>query len=455
MTVSGSSLGDRAAAGSAAVSRLVATLRRRGRIQAIVQVMAVRVIALVANLATGMISAAILGPAGRGVQAALMVGPQFIGGVSEFGLHGSVIYNAKVEPRFEGEYLGCALLLGLATGLVGMTFGWLLAPMWLHKYSADTIVTARWMLTIVPLGVVMHVLIAGLEGRGEFGLANRLMLSASVVTLVALGVLTGLGRLTPATAAASYLFSTVPIFIAMGWHVRRIIRPTATLRTRLVRRLLHYGMRFYGVDLFGALGDYVDQIIVVLLLDPRSLGIYAVAVSASRVLSVISTSVSTVLFPAMAARSSGDIAEIVGVAARVTSVIAAAAAVALALVGPFLLHTLYGEKFDSAVEPFRWLLVDSVVSNFVWIFYQVFAAAGRAEIVTGLEAVGLSVSALSMLVLVPRYGTTGAAISLLVASTVRLACMLGCFRLIMRLPMPRLILSRSDLAHVMRRSPGL
>ena len=187
------------------IAAFLARIARNRRLNSVVQVMAVRAIVLATNLVTGMISAAMLGPQGRGVQAALMVGPQCVGPVSEMGLHASVIYNSKAEPDEEAEYLGCALVLALGAGFIGMLVSWVIAPYWLTQYDAHTIHNARLMLTIVPVGVVMHILMSGLESRGEFRLANRLMLVASLITLVSLGILAKTGLLTPATAATSYL----------------------------------------------------------------------------------------------------------------------------------------------------------------------------------------------------------------------------------------------------------
>jgi len=431
------------------IAAFLARIAQNRRLNSVVQVMAVRAIVLATNLVTGMISAAMLGPQGRGTQAALMVGPQFVGPVSEMGLHASVIYNSKAEPEREAEYLGCALVLALGAGLIGMMASWVIAPYWLTQYDAQTLHNARLMLTIVPVGVVMHILMSGLESRGEFRLANRLMLVASLITLGALGILAKLDRLTPATAATSYLFGVVPIGIAMAWFVFRMIHPVINLRGRIIRRLMHFGFRYYGVDILGALSQYLDQLLVVLFLAPSALGIYAVAVSASRILNVIPTSVSTVLFPTVAARSPEEIVELVGLAARVTTVIAGAAAVVLSLLGPFLLHTFYGARFDPAVVPFRWLLVDCIIANLGRILYQAFTAGGRPEIVTGIETIGVATSAMAMVILVPTYGTIGAAWSLLFASSVRLACVIIGYRYIIRQQVPRIIMTRGDLARVL------
>jgi len=52
-------------------------------------------------------------------------------------------------------------------------------------------------------------------------------------------------------------------------------------------------------------------------------------------------------------------------------------------------------------------------------------------------------------VLVPAYGTIGAAWSLLAASTVRLVCVIIGYRYIIRQQVPRFIMTRGDLARVL------
>ncbi len=423
---------------------------RQGKLGSVAMVMTARALVLAANMATGLILAAMLGPQGRGVQSAMGIGAVFTSGVSEFGLHASMIYNVKADPPDEDRYVGCALLLGLLTGLTGAAIAWLLIPLWLHDYPAATILTSRLLLVVVPIGVIFHLFIGTLETHGKFSLVSVLGILFTLMTLVSVGVLWALGRLTPTTAAMASLLPTLPICLIAWLCSRRVVTPRPTLSAPFVRRLLRYGLRFYGIDLLASVGTYLDQLLLVLFLAPYYVGIYAVALSAARIINMIPMSVLAVLFPTIAARSASNAVEIVGLAARVTGIIAALAAAAFSLVGPYLIHLLYGPRFAEAIDPFRVLLAQAVVDNLARILYQAFSAVGRPEIITAFELIGVVAAGVCMLVLVPHFGMMGAAWSLLLMSTVRLGCVLVGIPLILHVNVPRLMLNRADILRVLR-----
>jgi enterobacterial common antigen flippase len=436
------------------MKRLRLLLQNR-RLASVVQVAGLRILALAANIATGMLSAWMLGPQGRGVQAAMMVGPQSLTGLCDLGLHASLIFNTKDDPKHEREFFGCALAIGATVGLLGMAIGWALTPIFLQKYDASTILGARLLMVVVPIGVISNVLVGTLEGHGRFGVVSLLGLVGCLVTLLALASLRAFGFFTPAAAASAYLLPSVPICVLFWLHARQICQPASQFELTYFRRMLHYALRFFGVDLFMTVGGYLDQFVLVLFLNPHDVGIYAVAISASRVLSVIPISISTVLFPTVAGRSRDAIVEIVGVAVRTSSVLTAGAALGLAVLAPYVLNLLYGTKFEEAITPFRLLLAYTVVSNLVTIQYQAFSAAGRPEIVTAFEFIGVTASGACMLVLVPHMGTLGAALSLLIAAIIRLMCVLAGLPLLLNLPVPRLILNKADIQRVLgRQSKG-
>ena len=128
--------------------------------------------------------------------------------------------------------------------------------------------------------------------------------------------------------------------MARQFDNRMIPSPVVNLRPQIVRRLLHFDASYY-VDMLGAFSQYLDQLLVVLFLAPASLGIYAVAVSASRILNVIPTSVSTVLFPTvLAAIRLPDRLELVWISAGHDDHHCRRSLIVLSILGPFLLHVL-------------------------------------------------------------------------------------------------------------------
>ena len=94
-----------------------------------------------------------------------------------------------------------------------------------------------------------------------------------------------------------YVLAGLPSLIWMLISLTAHARPTLDGATQPWRRLSHYGLRSYGVDLCGILAIYLDQALVVGLLSAASMGIYAVALSLSRVIGAVHAAVATMVFP--------------------------------------------------------------------------------------------------------------------------------------------------------------
>ncbi len=430
------------------IGSLVQALRRRAKIGAVAHVMAIRVVALAGNICSGLITANFLGPDGRGEQAAMVIAPTVLAAVCTLGLHASLIYNLRSDPEHGAAYFGSAMILTLATGLAATAIGFLLMPVWLSRYSADTVRFARVLLVGVPLGVVAPLLSGVLEAHGRFGLANRVLYFQSLGALALLALLALCGRMTPVTAAAAYAIPSLPSFLYLLRKARHVLRPSFTMAAPYPARLLRYGVRFYGVDLLGALSGYLDQVVIVFQLQPAALGAYSIALSLSRVLGVAQAAIAVVLFPSIAARETSRVVEIVARAMRVTAVTNIAGAAAIGVAGPSLLLLLYGTRFAAAVLPFQILLAEAVVSSAARTLAQAFSGTGRPGVVTGVEVAGVIAALAAMLVLVPSYGIVGAACSTLLGGFVRLSCVLASFRKILGIALPRLVISRADVAWV-------
>ncbi len=435
---------------SALVGALLARRRSTGGNVAVVVVL--RTLALAVNVLTGLLTAALLGPAGRGEQAALIIAPTLLSSLSSLGLHASLIFSIKRDPEHTGHYFGTGLLLALGAGIVAMVAGWFLVPFWLHQYDRHVVSVARLLLVMTPLMVVAQLLTGALEAFGQFSKANATLYLQSLGTLAFLLVLWLLDVLTPVTAAFAYLVPAVPAWLYFASHLRRLTRPRFSLQRRWVWPLLHYGLRFYGVDLLGSLSIYLDQIVVVTLLAPDVVGTYVVALSLSRVVGVLQGAAATVLFPSVAAQSKASVVEAVSRTVRVVGAVSVLIVVCLSIVGPGLITLVYGHRFDQTVAPFRILLIDTVLSGSAGILYQAYSGTGRPELVTLFEAVAVAASLGCMLLVVPHYGTVGAAWCVVLASAIRLSCAIAGMPLVLHVSIPRLLLTRSDIVAMARHS---
>jgi O-antigen/teichoic acid export membrane protein len=429
----------------ARMSALRARFGGGGHLGSVVRVMLFRAMTLVVNLTTGVLAAKYLGPDGRGELAALLVGPQFVGAVAMFGLPMAYIYNSKADPESRSIYLGCALFLGLPLALAAVAMSYAIMPFWLAGHTEATLRTARLLLFFVPITVGIPLLTAVLDAVGRFGLSSSIQYLQPVGALIGLAGIASFGQLTATTAAVAYIMPAVLTCLCAAWQAARFVRPAFSLAASFRNKMLSYGLGHYGVEVFGSLSSYIDQIVVVYLLPPAAVGAYVVALSLSRVLGVMQDAIWSVLFPNIAGRGITEVVRSVTIVVQIGVIVAAAAALVFGLLGPYAIDWLYGQAFTNAAAPFRILLAAAVVSSAARLFGHMFSATGRPGIVTLIEALGVGALVAAMVLLIPTFGASGAAAAVLAGATVRLICVLAFMRLVLRMPLPRLIPSGADL----------
>lgn len=419
-------------------------IKGRSGTAATLQTLIVRVFILVINMATGVITARFLGPQGRGEQAAIIMWPQTLAFAMTLGLPTALLYNFKLRPQDKAKFFTAALLIGTGMGIIASLLGIVFIPRWLSQYSSEIIFTAQCFMVAAPILLIGTILGAVLEAEGEFTFANQMRFLQPLMTLVILSGLAGIHFLTPLTAGLAYLLPNLPLFI---WILANLYGRLGLSWLDLglsCQRLIGYGLRSYGVDLLGTLSAQIDQAMVVGLLTPADLGLYVIALSLSRMLNVLQSSIITVLLPTTAARPVHEIIKITGRSARISLCVTLAAGILISILAPILLPLLYGREFLEALLVLRILLIEVTIGGTLWILAQAFMAAGKPGIVTILQSLGLALSIPFLLFFIPIYGFVGAGIALLCSTTVRLIFVLLCYPLILNFAPPSLLVTRDD-----------
>ena len=395
------------------------------------------------NAITGVLTARLLLPTGRGQLAAITLWSSFLAGLTTFGLPSSLIYYIRSRPRQANDLLTNALVMSTLLSIVATLVGVFFMPTWLHQYPLWAIRAAQWFLIITPLCSTSLVIRGAIEASGGFSASNASQLLNPTVTLIVLLALFALHRLNVLTASSAYIFAALPVFLLLAWRARplfHLTRPSFATS----KLLLSYGVRSYGIDLLGTLSLQVDQVLVVSFLRPADLGVYVVMLSLSRMLNVFQNSVVMVLFPKAAGRTQETAIQLTGRAARVSLLLTGSCALVVGVLGPYLLRFFYGVEYASSIASLRLLLVEVTLSGATFVLAQAFMALGRPGVVTFLQAVGLSLSVPLMLLLIPRLGIRGAAISLLVSTCARFTFIYFSFRIVLKTAPPSLIPHRED-----------
>jgi len=410
------------------------------------QTFVVKIAVLGLNVATGVLTARALGPSGRAEQAAIQIGVGLLPALLSFGLPVAIQYRLRSDPARQEQFVSVATTLSIAFGVVAAVLSIFILPHVVTRYPAPIVRASELVMVVAPLAILYQVFCAVLQARGQFGEANFTRYAIPLSTLVALVGLLLAHRVTPLTSALAYI---APLLWIVPWLWVRV-RPKRTLSgvRDIAGSLLHYGLRSYVIDILGTLIAQIDQVLVIGLLSPFSMGLYAVALSAARSADLFSQPIVLVLFPRASALPP---AQIVDMTLRVTRIAIALLFVTTLLIVaamPILLPAFYGRAYLASVPVAQIIVVSITLSGAGYVFAQAYMAAGRPGVIALINVFGLATVVPALVFLIPRFGLVGAAWALVISTCVRLLTSLCCFPLIFKVPIPSLILTRADVRYL-------
>lgn len=156
----------------------------------------------------------------------------------------------------------------------------------------------------------------------------------------------------------------------------------------------------------------IDVLIVGLLTDPASVGLYRLARSVADPLAALATPVSHVVFPEMSKLASGrDVDGIRRLTRRVRELaimVVLPACVLTTLLAGWAIPAIFGQSFAPAVPLVRIMVWQLLWIPYVWVS-ALLLSLGRARAVAAMSALDAAIYVVLLLVLVPAFGVTGAA----------------------------------------------
>ena len=369
------------------------------------------------GLVTGTLLARALGPTGRGNLAAILVpftlAPWILGlGLPAFA--GKAAAQGRSLPALIGSVGGLAVLLGLVGTALAEPIATALAE------GRETVHV--WLLVglmTLPVWIVSGVLLTVANGLERWKHVIAARIAAPAVTVIGLGILYPLGELTVATAAAVTMCGALCSFLVVSDVARGTGRPVVVVS--VAREALQFGAKAWAVEFASIANHRLDQLVMIPLVKPRELGLYAVAVSVSGFGSILTGAVSSALLPPVAR---GDRA-VAARALRRTLTLIATASTLVAGAAPWLLPGIFGSGFSDAT-PMTWiLLVAGIPAAGIFVLATSLINADKPGVAATGEAIGLLITFPGLLLLVPAWGGIGAATVSLAAYTANFTFLLA------------------------------
>lgn len=355
---------------------------------------------------TGPLLARALGASGRGDLAAVIL--PFTVAAPVFGL-GISVYAYRALPR--GRPIGAVIgSLGLPLLLLGGVAAGASVP--LADALAGGRETVRAFLIVgflaMPLVIVGNLLITCLASLERWRALFVTKVTPFAVALLATVALYLDGRLTVATAAtaaiAGSLLAAVPALPLL--RAGRLV-----FQGSLARTGLSFGMKSWIGGLAQMANARLDQLLMITLVAPRVLGLYAVATTISGASSLAAGA----LGPPLMARTAAGEVHLMAQAVRIMLAATVALNVILALITPLLLSVLFGPQFVDAYPMALILLAAQVPLSAAEVLSTALQGHGAPLIPTIGEGIALVITVAGLAVLLGPLGGEGAAIVSLAA----------------------------------------
>ncbi|QXH33362.1 lipopolysaccharide biosynthesis protein [Pseudomonas muyukensis] len=410
--------------------------------------MATKLAMIALRLLRNVLLARILGPSERGLFALLSTLPELISAATSGGLNSAVGYQAA-KQRDMGLLLTQVLVYGsLLAGLLT-----LLCVVLVRSFGADLAVTVQlgllaWLLLLaVPMTVLKSGLLTLHNASGGVGAFNALRLSESLAPLLLFLGLFWMWREQALEAALISWLAGIALVLVLGlWWLGRQHRLRLRWDRGGQRELLAYSAKSHPDLLFQQLILRSDYLFIGALLGSTALGHYAMASAAAELLLIVPEAVTTPLMKRLLQQDTG-MERLTPLALRLTATVMLGACLGMALIGQWLIVTLFGADYAPAYPALLALLPGLLGLCYASILRLDLLGKNRPGTVSLLMGAGAALNLLLNVLLIPTWGIVGAAAASSIAYLAVTVAMLALYCRLSGVPVARtLIILPSDLA---------
>lgn len=374
--------------------------------------MGTRLAMIALRLMRNVLLARILGPSERGLFALLSTLPDLISAATSGGLNTAVGYQAA-KQRSMGLLLSQVLIYGcLVAGALT-----LVCVALAREFGTELEVTTQlgllaWLLLLaVPLTVLKSGLLTLHNASGGVGAFNALRLTESLVPLLLfVGMFWMWQHAALEAALISWLLGlSLVVVLGLYWLGRQHSIRLCWDRSGQ-RELLSYSAKSHPDLLFQQVILRSDYLFISAMLGSAALGHYAMASAAAELLLIVPEAVTTPLMKRLLQQDAG-MDKLTPLALRLTATVMLGACLSMALIGEWLIVTLFGAQYQPAYAALLALLPGLFGLCYASILRLDLLGKNRPGTVSLMMGLGAALNLVLNVLLIPTYGIVGAAMA--------------------------------------------
>ena len=313
---------------------------------------------LVCHTATGILTARLLLPEGRGALAAILFWPQIVANMGLMSLNTAITRRASQPDVDVRRVAVTGLYLSLGLALITTVAAVLLLPLMLGEERSQWLaITRLYLIAFLPLNFSSSILIAVRHAEQKFTQFNVLRSLQALIYLVGLIVLWLSQGVTVEAVLWFNWLGTAVVAVVQWVEGRSLLMTRPSLQE--ARALMVMASRFKVASLAATVSYESDRLVIVTVLDTATIGLYAVAFTAATSgLSVLTSSFQSILLPKVARQTAvTDQRQLLGRGLRYAMLFSVVMGGFLILVIPLLIPLLFGTEFSAAIVPAMILVV--------------------------------------------------------------------------------------------------
>jgi antigen flippase len=364
---------------------------------------------------TGTLTARLLGPEGRGQLVQIQIWAFFLLGMGHLAVPDALVYYTSHSPEKLGKFVTSAWMVMIPLSALWIVAGYFALPVILHHQSTRVIQYAQLSLLLLPIAYFAQV-IRAFWGTKQFSAVALVQIHRPVLYLLLLIIL-GITKLaSPYTIAVGYVIVVLFSPFLTLWIITRYRTRLSWPSLQYARQLLWYGVRSVLGSLPDQLNSRMDQMLMAIWLPDKELGLYAVAVTWSIILSGLFQAVGTVTFPYLAGEKSDEsrsrrFATTIRLAVIMTTLLG----LGMLAVTPIMLPLIFGNSFRGAIGVALILVVASGFYNVKIVLARSMQGLGTPEAIAFAEGTALSITIVLLVLTLRPFGMYAAAVTSIIA----------------------------------------
>ncbi len=397
------------------------------------------VISALAGLGSQSLLAWFLLPEGRGQYGACLLFVTLVTLACTFGQEMANTYYVGAKKLTASQAFTQSLFLGAATCALACAVGYVLTLTGLKFLDKAPLAWFRWSLVCVP-SLVFHLYLTRiLLGLSDMSAFTCLTALPPVVETFALAVVAGFS-IDVKTAIGIHAGADA-LGALLAWGILRFRHGCrlTPLRAEPLLRSLSYGGRFYVGKLISFANVHIATLVLLMsAVGQQEIGLFAAATAMASRLWMVCDALHMAMLPRTASDPSGKSLVI----AQVTRLCLLASAVVVLGAYVFskpLIHVILSPRFLAVLIPFQLLLPGIWIRVIPKILTAYFSGIDRPGINSVAMMVSAGVNIVLLLLLLPVWGLTGAALSTTVAYTLEAIFLATLFRRLSGLPIHRIL----------------